>query len=106
MREIYLIYSTFPNPDEAKGVAKKLIEERLCACVNIVPKIDSIYWWEGKIEEEGESLLIAKTVEEKVEKITRRIKELHPYDLPAILVLKVEGGLVEFLEYVGRETEG
>ncbi len=100
----YLVYITCSNFEEAKKIGKKLIEERLAACVNIVEKIFSIYWWQGKIEEANEALLIAKTNERNLESLMKRVKELHSYTVPAILAIKIEKGYEEFLKWLDKET--
>ena len=102
--EICLVYSTFGNLDDAKRVGKTLVEERLAACVNIIPKIHSFYWWKEKIEEDEESILIAKITSENADKVVERIRELHPYELPAILVIPLIKVLKDFADYVKSET--
>ena len=106
MEEVCLIYSTFGSFEDAKKVGKVLVEEGLAACVNVVPKIFSTYWWRGKVEEDEESLMIAKTLMSKSDEVVRRIKELHPYELPAILIIPIRGGLKDFIEYIGEEVDG
>jgi periplasmic divalent cation tolerance protein len=73
--------------------------------VNIIPNIESIYRWKGKIEEEKEFILIAKTVDENVIKTIKRIKELHNYELPDIIAFKINDGYQDYLDYIKRETE-
>ena len=102
MEKVYLIYSTFGGEKEALETGKILVKERLVACVNVIPKIDSIYWWKGRIEEAKESLLLAKTTEEKVRNVIERIKELHEYELPAIIAIEIKEGLRDFISYVNE----
>ena len=102
---IAAIYSTMGNTEDAKKIAHSLVEEKLVACVNILPKIKSIYRWQGKIEEDSECVLIAKTTDKNVDKTIERIKELHHYDLPDIIVLPIIGGLNEYINYVKDETK-
>ena len=102
--EICLVYSTFGNLDDARRVGKTLVEERLAACVNIIPKIHSFYWWKEKVEEDEESVLIAKITSENADKVVERIRELHPYELPAILVIPLTKVLKDFADYVKSET--
>jgi len=100
-----LIYSTIDNVQDAKKIAHTLVEEKLVACVNIIPNIESIYRWKGKIDEDKECILLAKTTEKHVKQTIRRIKELHTYELPDIIVLPIIGGLKDYLNYVIDETQ-
>jgi len=102
---ISVIYTTLDNEQDARKIANFLIEEQIVACVNIIPNVISIYRWKGKIEEEKEFILIAKTVNENVIKTIKRIKELHNYELPDIIAIPVNNGYDEYLEYIKRETE-
>ena len=81
-----------------------LVEERLVACVNLVPQIQSIYRWEGKVETAQEALMIMKTPERNVIDLMRRIETLHSYSVPEILVLPVEAGLQAYLEWADKEA--
>lgn len=101
---VAVVYTTIDNIQDARKIAKTLIEEQLVACVNIVPNIESIYRWRGKIEEDSEFALIIKTIDDNIEKTIRRVKELHSYELPDIIVLPVVGGLKEYLDYIVNET--
>jgi len=98
------VYTTIDNIQDARRIAKTLVEEQLVACVNIIPAIESIYRWKGKIEEDNELVLIAKTVDDNIKKTISRIKELHSYELPDIIVLPIIGGLKEYLDYIVNET--
>ena len=98
------VYTTIDNIQDARKIAKTLVEEQLVACVNIMPNIESIYRWRGKVEEDNEFILIAKTVDDNIEKTIRRIKELHSYELPDIIVLPIIGGLKDYLDYIVNET--
>jgi len=101
---VAIIYSTINDFKEAKKIANNLVEEKLVACVNIIPKIESIYRWKDKIENDEECVIIAKTIDKNVKKVITRIKSLHPYELPDIIVLPIIGGLKEYLEYITNET--
>ena len=79
---VSVIYSTTDTIDTAKSIARSLVKERLVACVHIIPKIESIYRWQGKIEEADECVLIAKTSERNVNKVMQKIRSLHPYEVP------------------------
>lgn len=99
-----VIYSTIDKIQSARRIASILVDEKLVACVNIIPKIESIYRWKGKIENEEEVVLIAKTVDNNVKKTIKRIKQLHKYELPDVIVLPIIGGLKDYLDYIANET--
>jgi len=101
---VSVIYSTTDTIDTAKSIARSLVKERLVACVHIIPTIESIYRWQGKIEEADECVLIAKTSERNVNKVMQKIRSLHPYEVPEIIVIPPVGGLKEYLDYVEEET--
>jgi len=101
---VVIVYSTIDKIQDARRIAHKLVEEKLVACVNIIPKIESIYRWKGKIESGNECVIIAKTVDKNVKKVITKIKDLHPYELPDIVVLPIIGGLKEYLKYIADET--
>ena len=102
--KIWLLYSTFPERDKAFSAARALLDERLVACANVSAEMTSLYRWEGTLQQEPEVSFIAKTGKDKVEAAVARLKELHPYALPAILAWPVEKGFVPFLEWVTAET--
>lgn len=99
-----IVYITIDNVQDARKIAHTLVEEQLVACVNIIPKIESIYRWKGKVETDNEVVLIAKTTDKNVKKTIQKIKELHTYELPDIIVLPIIGGLKDYLNYIQDET--
>jgi len=99
------VYTTYPSLVEAERIGKGVLERRLAACVNILPGMISHYWWEGKIERAEEVVMIIKTRAALAEGVQAAVKEMHPYDTPAILVLPIEGGEPGYLEWMMRETE-
>ena len=99
-----LIYVTTASSDEAVRIAEAVVTERLAACANILDGVTSIFHWEGKLCRENEAVLILKTTEEKTDALTARIKELHSYECPCIVVLPIEGGNPAFLEWIKREV--
>lgn len=101
---VAVIFSTIDKIQDARRIAFTLVDEQLVVCVNIIPKIESIYRWKGKIENEEEVVLIAKTVDGNVKKTIQRIKQLHNYELPDIIVLPIIGGLKDYLDYIANET--
>ena len=92
MSKSYLVLSTIDTHQEAEQIAQQLVEERLAACVNIVPKITSIYRWKGALERTTEHLMIMKTAEDRLSSLIHRIKELHPYDVPEVIALSIDEG--------------
>lgn len=99
-----LIYSTFPDKIIAEKVAYILLEKRLVACVNILPAMQSLYWWQGKIDGAAEIILIAKTTKDQFEAANASILSLHPYECPCIIALPVELGHTPFLNWIEQET--
>lgn len=98
-----LILSTAPTAD-APRLARAIVEARLAACCNLVPQVESIYWWDGAIQQEAEVLLVFKTTLEAAPELQRRLAEIHPYDTPEILQLPLTGGHPPYLEWVAREV--
>ena len=99
-----LIYSTFPDKIIAEKAAHALLEKRLVACANIVPAMQSLYWWQGKIENAAEIMLLAKTTSEQFEAVNACILSLHPYECPCIIALPIELGHTPFLNWIEQET--
>jgi periplasmic divalent cation tolerance protein len=102
---IRFVYMTAGNLEEAQHIGRELVTARLAACVNILPNMNSIYVWEGKLEEASEVVMIAKTVEARVADLIVRVKALHSYSCPCIVSLKVEDGYPPFLEWVADSVE-
>ena len=101
---VVVIYTTISEMKSARRIAQTLTEERLVACVNIIPNVESVYRWKGKIENSNEIVLIAKTIDQNVKKTIQRIKQLHKYDIPDIIVLPIIDGLKDYLDYINIET--
>ena len=93
------------SQEEAGRIAHALVERRLAACVNVVPQIESVYRWQGKIESATEWLLIIKTTQEAFERVRNAIKELHSYDLPECVMIDLGGGSKEYLGWVAENVE-
>lgn len=103
--EPVVCFSTVDSEKEAKKIARALVEGRLAACVNIVPKLTSVYEWEEKICEETELLLVIKTRQERLTELKAVLEELHPYDVPELIVCPVIDGLKDYLNWVMENTK-
>ena len=105
MERAVFVYTTYPSIVEAERAGRALVEQRLCACVNILPGMISHYWWQGAVERGEEVVMIIKTRASLAERASTAVKELHSYATPAILVLPIEGGEPGYLDWLMRETE-
>lgn len=103
-KDVIVVLVSASGLDEAQRIANAVLTARYVACVTIVPAVRSMYWWEGKIAQEEESMLIMKTTANQYEAIEKAIKELHSYKVPEILALSVKGGLPQYIEWVMREV--
>ncbi len=99
------VYITTGGRDEALAIGKALVEERLAACANVLDGVRSIYRWEGQVQDDAEVMLVIKTRADRCQDLATRVTELHPYDLPEVLVLPVVGGSQPYLEWVFSETQ-
>ncbi|MFN3284964.1 MAG: divalent-cation tolerance protein CutA [bacterium] len=91
---------TAPHPEDAHRIARALVEERLAACVNVVPGVRSVYRWQGAVEEAGEVLLVVKTTRQRFPELRDRIAALHPYQVPEVVSLPVEDALPAYRAWV------
>jgi periplasmic divalent cation tolerance protein len=99
-----LVLCTCPEDVVAARIANTLVEERLAACVNRLSRMTSTYRWEGKVQSETEALLMIKTTAGLLERLGERIKELHPYELPEVIALPIEGGSERYLAWLGQSV--
>ena len=95
-----MIYITTSGVEESKKIAKILLEERIVACCNIIPQIESLYWWKGEIEEDQESLLLTKTRSNLVDKVISRVEKIHTYDTPCALEIHIKKGSENYLDWL------
>jgi periplasmic divalent cation tolerance protein len=106
--EALLALSTFPDEETARRIVRELVEARLTACGNILPKVESIYRWEGKVESAPQTLVIFKLPAASFDKFAEKLRALHPYDISEIIALDVAHGLADYLHWVaesrGRQT--
>ena len=99
-----IAFSTTPDEETAAKIAETLVEERLAACVQVLPGAASYYRWEGKLEKSGENLLIIKTSRDRLDELMSRIESLHPYEVPEIVAVEVAGGAKKYLDWIAQET--
>ena len=103
--EFVVALTTFPSDKDAAAFAKTLVDERLAACVNILPTMRSIYTWKGVTESADECQLVIKTTRARVAELEARITQLHPYDVPEFIVLPIEAGSPAYLSWLSDSTE-
>ena len=99
-----LCFCTCPDDATARRIADALVEERLAACVNVLPGLRSVYRWQGAIQREDEVLLLIKTTRAQVAPLTARVASLHPHELPELVAVEVAGGLAAYLDWVEEQT--
>lgn len=104
MTDLCVVLSTAPSADEGIGIGRRLVEERLAACVNVVPGARSLYIWDGALQETDEALLVIKTRRDRYPALARRIQELHSYSVPEILAVPVESGSPAYVDWVRAMT--
>ena len=99
-----VIFITAKDKEEANTIANKLLEDKLIACANIVESVKSLFWWDGKIDNANETLLILKTRKDLFEKIVTAVKTVHSYDVPEIIALPIVEGNKDYLEWIKEST--
>ena len=104
MTDIAVVLSTVSDDASAESIARTLVEEKLAACVNVLPPMTSIYSWKGTVERDVERQLVIKTTRAAVPLLEKRLKELHSYELPEFIVLEPSGGSDAYLRWVGEQT--
>ncbi len=100
MTDTMVVLVTAPTAEKAAEIARVLVEERLAACGNVVPGIRSIYEWEGKVCDEAEALLVLKVPAARLREVSERVVALHPYDVPEVVALRIEGGNQRYLDWI------
>ena len=99
-----MVYMTAETTDQARVIAHELISNRLAACVNVLDNMRSLYWWEGRVEEGREVVILAKTRAELVAALTKKVLAVHPYECPCIVSWPLLDGHQPFLDWIARET--
>lgn len=105
MQQVLLVLTNVPDEATAGTMARTLVEQRLAACVNILPGVRSVYQWQGAVDEATEITLLMKTTRQRYADLEAAIQLAHPYDLPEIIALPLDGGLPSYLEWVVSETK-
>jgi periplasmic divalent cation tolerance protein len=105
MTDKRLVLSTAGSQEEARKIAHALVDRRLAACVNIVPGVESVYRWQGKVETATEWLLVVKTTAAAFPTLSKALRELHSYGVPECLMLTVEDGDAAYLEWIGESVQ-
>jgi periplasmic divalent cation tolerance protein len=103
-RPAVIVLTTLPVSIDPAAFARPLVEERLAACVNVLPAMTSFYRWEGRIEEDAERQVILKTTRDRLAALDARIRALHPYEVPELLVLEVSGGSTAYLDWLAESV--
>lgn len=101
-RAFRIVLSTAGSEEEGARIAKSLLERKLCACVNLVPKVRSLYRWEGAVQDDAEVLLIMKTTQDKLQALADHLAEIHSYEVPEVLAVAVDQGSASYLEWLAE----
>ncbi len=105
MTDKRIVLSTAGSEDEARKIARHLVDNQLAACVNIVPQIESIYRWQGKVESSSEWLLLIKTTTARFPAVRDAVRKCHSYDLPECVAISIEDGSADYLEWIGQSVK-
>ena len=104
--DVRLVYMTAGSTDEARTIGRALVESNLAACVNIIDNMNSLYLWEGELQDDAEVIVIAKTAAQRIPALIEKVKALHSYECPCVLSVAVDSGNPEFIAWIRSETEG
>jgi periplasmic divalent cation tolerance protein len=99
-----IVLSAIGAQPEAEQIARTLVDERLAACVNVIPGVVSVYRWKGAVEKENELVLVIKTMAQQVDALKKRLLELHPYELPEVVVIPIAGGHAAYLDWIAEQV--
>ncbi len=102
--DLSFVYITAGSEEEARSIARTIVAEKLAACVNILPNMNSFYEWNGEVHDDRELVLICKTRAENFERLKTRVVELHSYDCPCVVELELKRGHAPFLEWIEAQT--
>jgi periplasmic divalent cation tolerance protein len=105
MTDNRLVLTTTGSREEADTIARTLVEERLAACVNIIPQMHSVYRWQDKVDEADECLLLIKTFSTAIDRVRERIRQLNSYELPECISLSIDGGCKQYLKWIDNSVK-
>ncbi len=100
--QVLFTLSTFPDAETARKIVKEIVDLRLAACGNIIPQVESIYRWQGKVESNGEALAIFKLTADRYPEFEKKLRSLHPYEVPEIISFKIDNGSQDYLRWVSE----
>lgn len=104
--QVLIAFCTFPGVETARRIVKEIVDLGLAACGNIIPQIESIYRWQGKVESHGETLVIFKLTADRYPEFEKRLRSLHPYEVPEIISFKIDNGSQDYLRWVSENCAG
>lgn len=99
------MFITASTAEEAGRIGQTLVSERLAACANLIPSVASTYWWQGQVEQAGEALLVLKTRNDRLQRLIRRVRELHSYTVPEVIAVPILGGNPDYLRWIDDSLE-
>ena len=102
--EILMVFVTVPGLKDGNRMSKEILTSRLAACVTVIPGVQSMYWWKGKIARAKEAMLVMKTTRNQYRRLESKIMELHSYEVPEIVAIPLVAGLSQYIEWVSREV--
>ncbi len=100
MTETVVVLVTTPTAEKAAEIARTLVEEKLAACGNVIPAVRSIYRWQGEVHDDAEALLVLKAPRKRLQELSDRVVQLHPYEVPEVIGLRIEGGNEKYIDWI------
>jgi periplasmic divalent cation tolerance protein len=100
--QVLIAFCTFPDAETARRIVKEIVDLRLAACGNIIPQVESIYRWQGKVESNGETLVIFKLTADRYPEFEKKLQSLHPYEVAEIISFKIDNGSQDYLRWVSE----
>ena len=104
--QVLIAFCTFPDAETARKIGREIVDLRLAACGNIIPQVESIYRWQGKVESNGETLVIFKLTADRYSEFEKKLRSLHPYEVPEIISFKIDHGSQDYLRWVAESCTG